>query len=72
MVHLRDIVKEEFTELGDVKLIEETPRQKLRKSQTRFQSFGPGKWGDGNTINKIEECFGLVKIVNVMTSKTLY
>lgn len=34
MVCLRDIVKEEFTELGDVKLIEETWRQKLRKSQT--------------------------------------
>lgn len=32
VVSLIDIVKEEFTEPSDVKLIEETQRQKLRKS----------------------------------------
>lgn len=42
MVHLKDIVKEEFTEL-DVKLIEETQRRKLRKGCAKVSALGGGE-----------------------------
>lgn len=42
-VNLRDIMKEEFKELSDVRLIEETQRQKLRVELNKVSALGIGK-----------------------------